>query len=275
MNKISIACATALALSLLVGCVPGEAEFTFRTSEVRKALRGEVAHVRVHETMTTVLSNASESVTFGNGRFTNRLDVVKALAARVGGGCPFDFMKDDWTNDVIRVWVEESTNALPCVKMDAQLNVTLGTEGALARHVRENQLQDLCAFMINPATGSIEEVKGAEFGKALPPSRMAMFMSAVFARLDLLETLFGKDDDDLAAVDQSLMSVMTPTWFDDLSCVIIGDGEPLYVVAEDVKVNGKPMPRFEGWVRQGERLHLAQTKKHEFDVRFFLKSPEQ
>jgi len=79
-------------------------------------------------------------------------------------------------------------------------------------------------------------------------------------------------------VDQSLISVMLPTWFKKLSCVIVGDGdEPLYVVAEDAVVNGKPMTHFEGYVGKGETIRFElNKKKNDSDggMHFFLKCPE-
>ena len=247
------------------------------------ALQGQIARVRVHETMTKVLSNASERVTFGDGRFTNQLDVVKALASGIGKrNRPFNLKKCSRTDETLRIWVEESTNALPCVKLDAQLGVALGTKDALAKHVRNdhladrNFLDDLFLLVIDPETGCVGPEDGQKLGKTLPHPQSAMFLGAVSARIELLEILFGKDEEEFMAVDQMLYSVVLPTARDDLSYVIVGDGEPLYVVAENVRVNGKLMQHFEGWVRQGEELHLAPEKKDsKLDVRFFLDAPEK
>jgi len=265
-------------LAALVGCTPGEAEFTLKTSEVRKALQGEVGRIRVHETMTTVLSNANRQVTFGDGKFTNQLDVVKAMAEGVGRRDPFDFTKGAWTNDSVRIWVEEKLGALPCVKMDAQLDVALGTEAALEKCAADGKLEALCFLQVDPKTGRIGETKESGSGLDFQNARLAAFWGAAMARGELLRTLFGgKDEEDLAAVDQSLISVMLPTWFQKLSCVIVGDSdEPLYVVAEDAVVNGKPMAHFEGYVKKGETVRFElDKKKHGSDggMRFLLKKP--
>jgi len=266
-------------LAAIVGCTPGEAEFTLKTSEVRKALQGEVARIRVHETMTTVLSNANRQVTFGGGRFTNQLDVVKAMAEGVGRRDPFDFTKGAWTNDSVKVWVEEKPGALPCVRLDAQLDVAIGTAAALEKRTADGRIEELCVLQIDPKTGSVGEAKRTESGRDFPNARLAAFWGAAMARGEMLRTLFGKEDEENAvAVDQSLISVMLPTWFKKLSCVIVGDGdEPLYVVAEDAVVNGKPMTHFEGYVGKGETIRFElNKKKHDSDggMHFFLKCPE-
>lgn len=262
----------------LAGCVPGEAEFTLKTSEVRKALNGEVSHIRVHEKMTTVLSNAYAKVTFGGGKFTNRLDVVKMLAAdckKVALG------KIAGSNDVVNVWVDEKGGAVPCVKLEAQFDVALGTQAALNRRIAERKTPEPLALEIDAASGEIGEphFKGDE-RDAVWNAGVAMCATASIARMDLLENLFGKEEGcDLAAVDKSLFSAALPTWFKNLSCVVVGDGdEPLYVVAEDAKVNGKPMAKFEGYVKKGETVRFElDKKKHGKDgcgMRFFLKKPD-
>jgi len=278
MDKMTIVGLTGLAMSALVGCTPGEAEFTLKTSEVRKALQGEVAHIRIHETMTTVLSNAERKVSFGGGKFTNQLDVVKAMLARIGNRDPFDFTKSAWTNDSVKIWVEENTNALPCVKLDAQVEIAFGTTNALRRHVANHKATELCALSVDVPTGRICKCDDEDNDAPCSNGRGPAFWSAIMAHGELMETLFSGEDEDLFAVDKSLMAVMLPTWFQKLSCVIVGDGdEPLYVIAEDAKVNGRPMAHFEGYVKKGETIRFELDKrKHEDDggMRFFLKKPE-
>lgn len=85
------------------GCVPGEAEYTMKTSEVRKALAGKPARVRVHLKTETVLSNAYDKVAFGGGRYTNRLDCVQRYVERgfFGKGSPFNL--GEKTSDRLKV----------------------------------------------------------------------------------------------------------------------------------------------------------------------------
>ena len=52
---------------VLSGCLPGKANLVVKTSEIRKALRGDVAHLNVTVCTETVLSNAYEKVSFGGG----------------------------------------------------------------------------------------------------------------------------------------------------------------------------------------------------------------
>jgi len=244
---------------------------------VRKALKGQVAHICVHEQMTTVMPNAYGKVSFGDGKFTNRLDIVKALVANVDRTGRICLNHGALTNEMIRVWVEEFANAHPCVNLDARLSIALGTKEALIEQARSEGLDDLCVLQIDQATGRIGEISGRDSFGPFSNQRAAMFYVGAAARYELLEALLGKDDEDVMAVDRSLVSVVYPTWFKSLSCVIIGDDDaPLYVIADDARVNGKLMQHFEGWVQNGERLHLILDKeKHQQDggVRFLLKKP--
>lgn len=264
-----------LMLAALSGCVPGEAEFTFKTSDVRKALQGEVTQVRLHESMTTTLSNAYDTVSFGGGRFTNKLDVVKALVAKTNGRRPFNLKDNEWTNDTVRVWVEDRSGELPCVRMEADICLALGRKEALEKRTEGQKLDELCALLIDAETGKMEAFREGKSAESLNP-RLVAFVSALEARVELLELLFGKDEKDLLAVDQSLFAVVIPTWFKKLSCVVVGDSdEPLYVIADDAKVNGKPMKRFEGFVKKGEKIRFELDKdKHKEDggLRFLLKT---
>ena len=266
-----------MALVVLVGCVPGEAEFTFKTTDVRKALQGEVSQARVHEKMATTLSNAYDAVSFGGGRFTNRLDVVKALVKKTNGHRPFNLKADSWTNDTVRVWVEEHSGVLPCVRMEADICIALGRAEVLEKRTANQALGELFALRLDAETGRIDGFRQNEKNGPYN-NRLLMFLSAVMARGELLEMLFGTQEKDLQSVDQSLFAVATPDWFEQLSVVVVGDSdEPLYVAAEDVRVNGKPMKRFEGPVKKGERVRfeLIDKEKHKKDggLRFFLKNP--
>jgi len=262
-------------LVALCGCVPGEAGFTMKTSEVRKALMGEVVQIRVHEQVTTVLSNAYDRVSFGG--YTNKLQVVKALVADVDREPVYHLQDGEWTNDTVKVWVEEKAGALPSVKAEGTLCVALGPEEAIRKKAVERQIKEVCVLKIDPNTGAIGHLQQFRIGKEFHNQRLETLVSATASRGQLLDTLFGKEEHDLASVDESLMWMVLPTWFRHLSCTVVGDSdEPLYIIAEDVTVNGKPMARFEGAVKKGETLCFELDKlKHKEDggMRFFLSRP--
>lgn len=273
MKKLAV---VGMLAAVLAGCTPGEAEFTLKTSEVRKALNGEVAHIRVHERMTTVLSNACRKVTFGDGKFTNQLDVVRALTEKSKG---FDLEKLAGSNNTAKVWIEEKPGTLPSVKMDAQFDIALGTQAALERRLAARDTRELSVLAIDAETGTIGEPKFARDDQVWNAG-VAVCAAASIARMDLLERLLGTEQgEELSAVDRSLLSATLPTWFKNLSCVVVGDGdEPLYVVAEDAKVNGKPMAKFEGYVKKGETVRFELNKeKHSKHggMRFFLEKPSE
>lgn len=263
----------AVCAGVLCGCVPGEAEFTMRTSAIRKALKGEVVQIRVHEQLTIPLSNAYDAVSFGG--YTNKLQVVKAQVTDVDREPLYHLQDGEWTNDAVRVWVEEKAGKLPCVKAEGTLCVALGPEEAIRKKAAERQLEEVCVLKIDPSTGAIGHLQQFRIGKEFHNQRLETHVLAAESRGQLVDTLFGKEERDLAAVDESLMWMVLPTWFRDLSCVIVGDSdEPLYIIADDVVVNGVPTAHYEGAIGKGETVRFElDKKKHKEDggIRFFLK----
>lgn len=273
-------------LILVAGCIPGEAEFTITTSNMRKALLGEVAQVRVHETMSWTLSNAYDKVSF-SGKFTNKLDVVKAMVegARHGGdwlgeygghSSMFGLKDDGWTNDTLNVWVEERLGELPNLRMAADVCLALGLEESLhKRSVKQKTCGELFTLKIDAETGRISfDYSTAE--KGLLNLRLLEFASSVRARIGLLSTLFGDGERDLLAVDSSLYAVIFPNAFKQTKCYVIGDcDEPLYVIAEDVRVDGQMVKRFEGFVKKGEKVRFEldmDVHREDGGLGFFLKN---
>jgi len=262
------------ALVTLAGCVPGEAEFTLKTSQLRKALKGELAQISVCERMSTPLSNAYDKVAFGV--HSNRLAVVKAMVADLAADPVLGLKDGRCAGDQLHICVEEPSGALPCVRMEAQIAVALGTASVLTNAVRNHLLGELCALQIDPLTGRIGH---SEIGNTEPlNARQHAFIAAAKCRQDLTVTLFGNSEGaELQAVNVSLLAAALPTWFRNLSCTVVGDAdEPLYVIADDVKVNGEPKSHFEGYVRQGESLRFELDKrKHNRDggMRFLLAKP--
>jgi len=166
------------------------------------------------------------------------------------------------------------------VKMDAQFDVALGTRAALERRIAERNTPEPLALEIDAASGEIGETHFKRDERDVWNAGVAVCAAASIARMDLLERLLGTEQgEELSAVDRSLLSATLPTWFKNLSCVVVGDGdEPLYVVAEDAKVNGKPMAKFEGYVKKGETVRFELNKeKHSKHggMRFFLEKPSE
>ena len=257
----------ALALS---GCIPGETKFSLKTSEIGKALRGEPAHIRATICAETVLSNAYDKVTFGDGKYKNKLDFIRSMMKS-------DSYKKLPSSDKVRMWIDESDGNLPTFKSEISVEILLATKSVLESLKGTTNSTELCVLEMDAEKGTIGESKictGLDFNQ--PMCEMASFL---FGQCSAAEALLGKKSaEEMMIVPATLLHAMLPAWSEKLTVEIVGDGPPIYFLAEDVTIKGKTMKRANGCVKRGEGVTMElDKKKHGKDggVRFMLEPPSR
>jgi len=93
------------------------------------------------------------------------------------------------------------------------------------------------------------------------------------------EAILGKKSaEELMIVPLTLLHAMLPTWSKKLTVEIVGDGPPIYFLAEDVTIKGKTMKRAKGCVKRGEGVTMElDKKKHDKNggIHFLLEPPNR
>ena len=63
-----------------------------------------------------------------------------------------------------------------------------------------------------------------------------------------------------------------PLIYDEVTIEIVGDGDPVYVISEEVGPNGADVKKeYDGFIKKGDRVKLKQHKKD--GTRFMLDKP--
>lgn len=274
--------------AVLSGCLPGKANLVVKTSEIRKALRGEVAHLNVTVCTETVLSNAYEKVSFGGGKYTNQLDVIRALLNENGefkAMMESKFLQHKWPpNDRMRMWIEEKKGDLPVFKSEITLEALLAQQHVLDSLYGTTNSMELCVLAIKD-NGTIGEPKGKE-GKDEgfnPRIRETYaFIEGFFSGLDNATELFCdakvldkvKESNGywgMVIVPGTVLCAASPFMYDEVTIEIVGDGDPVYVISQDVTPNGAKVKEYDGFVKKGDRVKLKRHKNGE--IRFMLDKP--
>ena len=257
-----------MAVVALSGCIPGETKFSLKTSEIRKALRGEPAHIRATTCAETILSNAYDKVTFGDGKYKNKLDFIRSM------------MKDDSYEkissfDKARMWIDESDEKLPTFKSEISVEILLATKPVLESLKGTKNSTELCVLEIDAEKGTIGEssvCNGKDFNQP-----MCAMTSLLYGQCSAAEAILGKKSaEELMIVPATLLHAMLPTWSKKLTVEIVGDGPPIYFLAEDVTIKGKTMKRAKGCIKRGEGVTMELDKeKHGKNggIRFMLEPP--
>lgn len=259
-----------MAAIALSGCIPGETKFSLKTSEIRKALRGEPAHIRATICAETVLSNAYDKVTFGDGKYKNKLDFIRSM------------MKDDTYKkiasfDKARMWIDESDKNLPTFKSEISVEILLATKPVLESLKGTAKSKELCVLEIDAEKGTIGEMsigKGKDFNQP-----MCAMTSFLYGQCSTAEALLGKKSaEELMIVPMTLLHALLPTWSTKLTVEIVGDGPPIYFLAEDITIKGKTMKRAKGCVKRGEGVTMELDKKMHGEnggLHFMLEPPSR
>ena len=263
-----------------MGCFPGKTEFTIKTSEIRKAMRGEAAHIIATVHSEYILSNAYSKVSFGNGAYSNGLDVVRAMIEKEGSFEAIPFGKDNKSampGDKIRMWIEEPKDGdgIPVFKSEISIEVLLATKPVLDSLRGSTNSMELCVLEFDANNGRIwmKEIDDSiGFNQ-----RISLMYGFLIGQVTYSEFIFGKEKSPERSmamiVPATIMFSMMPTFLEEWEVEIIGDDSPVHIVAEDVKINGKTMEKYEGYVKQGDRVRMA-LNKHKHDkyggIRFLL-----
>lgn len=273
--------------AVLSGCLPGKANLVVKTSEIRKALRGEVAHLNVTVCTETVLSNAYEKVSFGGGKYTNQLDVIRALLNENGefkAMMKSEFLKHKWCpNDRMRMWIEEKKGALPVFKSEITLEALLAQQPVLdSLHGTTNSMELCVLAMKDNGTIAVPEEKTGGFNPRI--SETYAFIEGFLSGFDNAMEFFcdprvldkakrGKGNDYLGMmiVPGTVLWATCPLMYDEVTIEIVGDGDPVYVISEDVGPNGAKVKEYDGLVKKGDRVKLKRHKNGE--IRFMLDKP--
>lgn len=271
--------------AVLSGCLPGKANLVVKTSEIRKALRGEVAHLNVTVCTETVLSNAYEKVSFGGGKYTNQLDVIRALLNENGefkAMMESKFLQHKWPpNDRMRMWIEEKKGDLPVFKSEITLDVLLARQHVLDSLYGTTNSMELCVLAINDdGTIGEPEDKGNGFNPRMRETYA--FIEGFFSGLDNATELFCdakvldkvKESNGywgMVIVPGTVLCATSPFIYDEVAIEIVGDGDPVYVISKDVGSNGANVKEYDGFVKKGDRVKLKLHKKD--GIRFMLDKP--
>lgn len=280
------------ALIVFTGCTPGKALFTLKTSELRKALSGQPAHISVVMTSATELTNAYAKVTFGGGRFTNQLDVLRrSMNGQEGEFVALDdFVRGDRSKDPVagdrtRMWIEESEGKLPVFKSETHLEILLGTKSVLESLRGTTNSTELCVMEMDAKEGTIRDNQDERDFNA----RIHALSAWCRGSIGMFELICGDGKHwdggkrwdcemrwNMMMVSGTVWESLFPAYYKNLSVEIVGDGTPIYVIAEDVTIDGKKLKKYEGYVKEGDRLVMELDKEaHGWDggVRFLLDKP--
>lgn len=250
----------AVATIVLVGCVPGESVFTFRTSELRKALNGETATAVAHIRGGRAISNASERVFFGGGRFTNRLDVARRLVNQCMH--TFDHKRLPFTtneNCNARMWIEEG--AVPELRIEGDVGVLIVPKGKSPRPEEFHGFNYGMVLCLSEDGGFVR-YEGTP--RDWDPVALKGVMGAIYAEASLLtlQCIFSKSEMEMFAPIENLFYASVPTWYEDVSCEIVGDDEEgLGIEARDVEVDGVRKDRFSARIAKGQRIRFKIDKE--------------
>ena len=274
--------------AVLSGCLPGKANLVVKTSEIRKALRGEVAHLNVTVCTETVLSNAYEKVSFGGGKYTNQLDVIRALLNENGefkAMMESEFLKRKWpSNDRMRMWIEEKKGDLPVFKSEITLEALLAQQHVLDSLRGTTNSMELCVLVMKD-NGTIEVPEDMSDGFNPRISETYAFLEGFLRGFDnateffcdakVLDKMKGSKDHDflgMMIVPKTVLWAICPLIYDEVTIEIVGDGDPVYVISEDVGPNGADVKKeYDGFIKKGDRVKLKQHKKD--GTRFMLDKP--
>ena len=274
--------------AVLSGCLPGKANLEVKTSEIRKALRGETAHLNVTVCTENVLSNAYEKVSFGGGKYTNQLDVIRSMLNEKGefkAMMESEFLKRKWpSNDRMRMWIEEKKGDLPVFKSEITLEVLLAQQHVLDSLRGTTNSMELCVLVMKD-NGTIEVPEDMSDGFNPRISETYAFLEGFLRGFDnateffcdakVLDKKKGSKDHDflgMMIVPKTVLWAICPLIYDEVTIEIVGDGDPVYVISEDVGPNGADMKKeYDGFVKKGDRVKLKLHKKD--GIRFMLDKP--
>ena len=265
-----------LAAMVFSGCLPGKSNVVFKSSEIRKALRGEIAHVTVTVCTETVLSNAYAKVSSANVKYTNQLEVIRSMLDEDGvfkAMRESDCLKRKWCpNDKMRMWIEEKDGKLPVFKSEITLDALLAQESILASLRGTTNSMEFCVLTIDPKKGTIgmpdwPEEQYWTFNPRINATRS--FLEGYCCGLECFVDKIDSEDD-IGIVPRTVMWSSFPLLYDEVTFEIVGDDDPIYVVSEEEKPNGEKLKSHDGFIKQGSSVKLKMDKK---DIRFMLDKP--
>ena len=265
-----------LAAMVFSGCLPGKSNVVLKSSEIRKALRGEIAHVTVTVCTETVLSNAYAKVSSANVKYTNQLEVIRSMLDEDGefrGMRETDCLKGKrCPNDKMRMWIEEKAGKLPVFKSEITLDALLAQESVLASLCGTTNSMELCVLTIDPKKGTIgmpdwPEEQYWAFNPRMNATRS--FIEGYWCGLEnCVDAIDSKGD--VGIVPRTVLWSTIPLAYDDITFEIVGDDDPIYVVSEEEKPNGEKLKLHDGFIKKGNSVKLKMDKK---DIRFMLDKP--
>ena len=265
-----------LAAMVFSGCLPGKSNVVLKSSEIRKALRGEIAHVTVTVCTETVLSNAYAKVSSANVKYTNQLEVIRSMLDEDGefrGMRETDCLKGKrCPNDKMRMWIEEKAGKLPVFKSEITLDALLAQESVLASLCGTTNSMELCVLTIDPKKGTIgmpdwPEEQYWSFNPRMNATRS--FIEGYWCGLEnCVDAIDSKGD--VGIVPRTVLWSTIPLAYDDITFEIVGDDDPIYVVSEEEKPNGEKLKLHDGFIKKGNSVKLKMDKK---DIRFMLDKP--
>ena len=257
----------AMSVAVLSGCVPDKTHIVVKTSEIRKALRGEVAHVSVTVCMETVLSNAYKKVSCGSGKYTNQLEVIRSML----NDKDMPFNSKLLPDEKVRMWIEEKKGEPPIFKSEVTLNALLAQESVLASLYGTTNSTELCVLAIDAKKGTIgmpKFLKG-DFGLLKEYFDFNPRICATRAFLDGYLKGFGVFADMNERIEMAIAPIaMMVTMDSPLEAIkertieIVGDGDPIYVISENEEYNGV--------INKGDKVKLKLAEKEGWDIIPFL-----
>ena len=244
-----------MASIMFSGCLPGEAEFIMKTSEIRKALTNGVGQIMVHEKVDISMSNEYYTV-INHTEITNSVELTKRLLRYMNLGDPDkNCMKS--SNLWARAWVDELVGKLPRFKLDAMLSVAIGSSNVVSYCNLPGDCSSI--LYIESDTGYFSEAESGLFSK---------FGSECFVDgyLHGFEEGFGmavgeeneilKPRISLDAINKASSCVFSPEKIDNITCTIECDDESMIVVAKDVTIDEKRLENFERTLDKGDRISI-------------------
>lgn len=252
-----------LGLLLVAGCVPGKAVYTIKTSEMRKAIEGKPAHIRVDIAAEYALSNAYQKVEFGGGRYTNELDVVKAVLKEQNHLFCLDLLRLGGTNDVAKFFVDEADGRLPTARATISVGAWISTEECFKTEIQNRMIPDACVLGVGKESegfclerfccGAVEK-NMTQIPKYLAYEAVCSSLGTALGILAPQEA----DGDVEKLFTWPVAIIVNPGLLHEQEFVIVGDSdEPLHVTTKDALVNGKRVESFRGCVRRGETLRIV------------------
>ena len=255
------------AMAFLAGCVPGEAEFSIKTSALNKAMRGEYAEITVCVKGNIVLSNATDKMSVEAKGIKTIRDFALVLANLYSEMFTRPEFADK-TRDLGRnmsFTVEDRENDWPLLNMAATFPASVTRKGAepddknnkKCMECMEKSGTPITCFAMDPETGLLEESES----KTGYNVAFVEYASKIMGAGKMLKALNIIDNGPANQLYENIAELgMRPfcaTCLEHLYFLVEGDDDkPVLIVGKDVKVDGKPVADYRAWIRNGDKVHI-------------------